>query len=73
MAEAAAADAVLNVENEIIAWAGGDAHGHRVKPQGASRFPGDNMAGASGISTDDESPDKGRWSSAAMLATRQQD
>ena len=58
MTEAAAADAVLDVKDEIVAWTGSDAHGNRIEPERTASFPRNNMVGAGCISADAEPTNK---------------
>src|SRR5690349_9057376 len=58
MAEAAAADAVLNVEDQIVARARSDAHRNGVESKRTASFPGNYVVGAGCIAADAESPNE---------------
>lgn len=49
MAEAAAADSLLDVENEIVTRAGRNAHGDIVEAEAVASFPSHNMVGTGGV------------------------
>src|SRR5437016_3614688 len=49
MSKAAAAHAILNIENQIIAWAGSDSHRHSIQPKRAARLPGHNVVRAGSV------------------------
>ena len=49
MSETAAAHAILNIENQIIAWAWINSHRHSIQPKCAACFPGDNVVRAPGV------------------------
>ena len=55
--ESAATHAVLDIENEVVARAGRNAHGHGVKSKGMPSFPGHDVVGARGISADAKTAD----------------
>ncbi len=49
MAKATAADAVLNIEDQIVAWAGSDTHWHGIESERAASLPGNYMVGAGSV------------------------
>ena len=49
MSEAAAAHAILNIKNQIIAWAWGNSHRHSIQSKRAACFPGHNVVRAGSI------------------------
>src|SRR5690242_2007439 len=58
MTETAAAHAILNVEDKIIALPRREAHRHGIEMKRVSRFPSDHMIGAGSIAAHSQRADE---------------
>ena len=57
MPEPAATDAILDIEDQVVARAGCDTHGHDVKSERVTGFPRDYVVCTRGIAADSEGSD----------------
>src|SRR3977135_976336 len=57
MSEPAAADSVLNIEDEVVTWARRDSHRHGIQGEGMTGFPGNYVIGTRSIPAHTERTD----------------